>query len=219
MDKLDLKGEKREKSTKGYINTLRKSGKIPAICYGKSDNVLVSVVTKEFEKIFLKSGSHIIIDLEIASDTKRRVLVRDYQISPIQKEITHIDFYEVNEDKPVIAKVPIKLNGLSDGVRKGGILEHTMHTLTIECLPKDIPHHIDVDVSELNVGDTVRVDTIDIAKEIKLLSRPNQAVASVTESRTTKMDSMDLAAAAAAAGETPDAAADADADAEKKESD
>ncbi|GMT49913.1 MAG: 50S ribosomal protein L25 [bacterium] len=186
MEELKLKAEKREMSTKGFVHGLRRQGKIPAICYGK-DNINITVDGRDFEKVFLKAGLHILIDLSISKDKSRAVLIKSYQIEPIKKNITHIDFLEVDKDKPVKAKVPIRLVGQAVGAKTGGVLEHKLHKLAIKTLAKFIPETVEVDVTKLEVGDSLYVENLSLDKNIKILAKPRQAVVAVATSRTTKM--------------------------------
>ncbi len=190
MEELKLKAEKREMSTKGFVNGLRREGKIPAICYGK-DNINIIVDGRDFEKVLLKAGLHILIDLTISKDKSRSVLIKSYQIAPIQKNITHIDFLEVNKDRPVKAQVPIKLVGQAVGAKTGGVLEHKLHKLAIKALAKFIPEMVEVDVTKLEVGDSVYVENLSLDKNIKILAKPRQAIVAVAASRTTKMADQD----------------------------
>ncbi len=190
MEELKLKADKREKSTKGFLHQLRREGKIPAICYGK-DNINVTVDRRDFEKVLLKAGQHIIIDLSISKDKGRSVLVKSYQIAPIQKTITHIDFLEVIKDKPIKAQVPIKLVGQAVGSKLGGVLEHKLHKLSIKALAKSIPESVEVDVTKLNVGDSLYVENLSLDKKIIILAKPRQAIVAVAASRTTKMAEQD----------------------------
>ncbi|MDH5681252.1 MAG: 50S ribosomal protein L25 [Spirochaetota bacterium] len=188
MSELVLKSEKREKSSKGQLGEIRRNGRVPATCYSISEQISVSVALNEFEKVFQQSGEHILIDLDIAKDKKRKVLVKGYQISPVKKEIIHVDFFEVSKDREVRAKVPIKLKGLSAGVKRGGVLEHKLQKLTIRALPDAIPAEYVVDVTAMEVGDSVYAENMEIAKNVKMITKPRQAIVTVSASRTTKME-------------------------------
>lgn len=188
MNNIKLKVQKREKLTQGYLNQLRKQNLIPAICYGKEKNINLSVDKREFEKVFKQTGEHILIDLDISNNKIRKVLVKAYQISPIQKEITHIDFFEVTDDKLLQTKIPIRLTGTAQGIKVGGILEHILPKLNIKTLPKFIPQKIEIDVTHLDVGDSIYVNTIELDKNIKILASSKQTIAAVVASRTTKLE-------------------------------
>lgn len=183
---IELKAKKREKSTKGFVKELRRKGQIPAICYGK-ENVSVSVDSIELNKILTTVRQHIIFDLDIEGDKKRSVLLKAFDINPIYKNITHIDFLEVSKDRSVIAKVPLVLTGQSIGAKRGGVLEHKLQKLTIKCLPESIPAEIKVDVTNLEVGDSTYVQDLKLDEKIKVLAKPKQGVAAVAASRTTRM--------------------------------
>lgn len=183
---IELKAKKREKTTKGFVNDLRKNGQIPAICYGK-ENVSVSVDSAELNKIISTVRQHIIFGLDIEGDKKRNVLIKAFDINPVYKNITHIDFLEVSDDRNVIAKIPLVLTGQSIGAKRGGVLEHKLHKLAIKCLPDAIPSEIKVDVTNLDVGDSTYVQDLTLDDKILVLAKPKQAVAAIAASRTTRM--------------------------------
>ncbi len=187
MSNLSLQGEMREINTKGYLKQIRKSGKVPAICYGADKNVNVTVDRITFEKVYHESGDHLVINLDIAGDKKRQVLVKSYEIAPLLKEIIHVDFLEISDNKIVKTNIPIKLTGVSKGAKLGGVLEHKLHKLSIRSLPKNIPSTVEVDVTEMNVGDAIYVESLKLADSVTILNKPKQAVASVAASRTTKL--------------------------------
>ncbi len=190
METIKLKAEKREIGTKGFLNKLRKNGRIPGVCYSKNQNLLLSVDAVTFEKILDKTAKHITIDLNIENNNKK-VLVKDYAIDPILKHIIHVDFFEVNNDKQVKVKIPIILSGLAKGIKKGGVLEHTLHAVSIECFPNDIPDSIVVDITNLDVGDSVRIESLTLDSNIRVLTSKKQTLVSVMASRTTKTEDED----------------------------
>ena len=187
MEKITLKAKKREKSTKGYVNQLRRDGQIPAICYNHKNNVALELNRIEFEKAILRAGGNITIELDIEGDKTRQVLLKDYQTGALQKEIVHADFFEITKTRPLKTSVPIKLTGNPKGIKKGGVLEHVLHKLVIESLPADIPATIEINVSDLDVGDSIKVDTLDLGKKVKVITSQRQAIVSVATSRATRL--------------------------------
>jgi large subunit ribosomal protein L25 len=157
-----LQAEKRETRGKNEARRLRAAGRIPAVVYGveKGKAVEISVDPKILSRILhSESGVNTLIALQGlggAGDT--RVLVKEYQLDPIQHKMLHADFYQVAMDKTLTVTVPIELKGEARGVKQqGGIVDFVNREIEIECLPGDIPEHIDVDISELMLNQGIRL--------------------------------------------------------------
>ncbi len=155
-----LQAEKRETRGKNEARRLRAQGRIPAVMYGveKGKAVEISVDPKALLRILhSESGVNTLIGLNLdGGDT--RVLVKEYQLDPIDHKLLHADFYQVAMDKTLTVTVPIVLRGEAKGVKQqGGIVDFVNREIEIECLPADIPEHIDVDVSELLMHEGIRV--------------------------------------------------------------
>jgi large subunit ribosomal protein L25 len=166
---------KREKT--GSLNALRKQGQIPAILYGKGlDPVKLAVDYSEAQKHVHSNG---FVDLNVAGKT-HRVMVRDIQKDPIQSSILHIDFLKVEMNEPLHVEVPVHLTGEAAGVKSGGILEQHLRLVEVKALPSDIPESIDVDVSHLQVGDSLLLKDIKMPDGVELLHfEPETTVATV----------------------------------------
>jgi large subunit ribosomal protein L25 len=146
---------------------LRREGLVPAICYGpKTDPVPLTLDPKELANT-IQMGENVLIDLMIQDGKKagqRVVVVRDLQIDPIKDQYIHADLFEVVMDEEITVEVPVVLVGRPEGVKMGGVLEQITREITVECLPADIPQNIEVDVSSLNIGDTLHIGDIELEK-------------------------------------------------------
>ncbi len=169
----------RESTGKGVARKLRNKGFIPAVLYGHKGTKKLSLRMLDFENLFLLIGEHSIITLNIGGKEKAEVIVKDYQLDPVKKNIIHVDFYEIEKGKKLRTEIPIKVEGTSKGVKKGGILEVFLRDLEIECLPKDIPDSIAVDITELEVGDSIHVRDIQVDEKVHLHSNPEQVVLTI----------------------------------------
>jgi large subunit ribosomal protein L25 len=160
---------------------LRQKGLIPAICYGpKTDPVPLTLDTKELMKT-VHMGDNVLIDLMIQDGKKagqKVVVVRDLQIDPIRDQYIHVDLFEVVMDEEISVEVPIVLVGKPEGVKVGGVLEQITRDVTVECLPADIPQSIDVDVSHLDIGDTIHIADIELGR-VKVLVDPTTTIVTV----------------------------------------
>jgi len=178
-----LKVRKREKTGKEVAKKLRKQGFIPAILYGKGiEPTPLTIKFSDFEKIYKKhKGEAVIYTLEFenGASTKVQAILKDLQRHPVTDLVIHVDFQAIEEDKPIEVKVPLEFVGKPVGVTKGGILEIMLHEITIECLPKDIPDKIVVDLSGLDVGDSLHVADLKAPEGVKITEDPKETVATV----------------------------------------
>jgi large subunit ribosomal protein L25 len=156
-----LEAEARDTFGKNEARRTRREGKVPAVLYGGDGGSAtpIAVAPKALLKILHSdAGQNTLIALKLPGAADTRVLVKDFQLDPITHEVLHADFYRVAMDKLLQVTIPIVVTGEPKGVKQqGGILEHIRREIQIECLPADIPEHIDVDVSELMLHQGVRV--------------------------------------------------------------
>lgn len=179
MEKKTLAGFERNTFKKGPAGRLRKEGKIPCVIYGHNKPVHIAIGVKEFDTKFHIISENILITINV-EDKEYEVLVKDFQEDMLKGQITHIDFFEVEHGKVLKTRIPVILIGTSIGVKEGGLLEHRLHEIDIECLPKDIPEKIEVDITELQVGDSVHVSDLTVPEAVKILNFLEQSVVSVT---------------------------------------
>ncbi|MET3700062.1 large subunit ribosomal protein L25 [Bacillus oleivorans] len=157
MATYTLEAEKREKSRHSVLTGLRQEGKIPAVVYGrKSESMPISVREKDFLKTIREAGRNGIISLNI-NGNKTDVILTDYQHDFLKNEIIHADFFSVDMSSDIEVEVQVVLVGEAAGVKDGGVLQQATHELSIKAKPKDIPSAIEVDITSLQVGDTVTV--------------------------------------------------------------
>lgn len=194
---LDIK--LREKTGKEAAKKLRQMGYIPAIIYGRKGNRAVAVKAREFEKLFDKIGEHSIINLKIDQVGNSEVIIKDFQLDPVRRNIVHIDFLEFERDKLLRTEIPIKILGTSKGVKKGGILETFVRDLEIECLPRNIPDFIPINIDSLDIGDSIHVRDIKTAEEIRIVDNPDQVVITIGTPTKVEVPVVEVAAAPAEA--------------------
>ncbi len=183
MERPVLKAEIRNEVGKGNARKLRAKGLAPAIFYGPRTEAIPLVIDpKELAKTLqTEAGENVLIDLDIRKgdqSDRRVVMVKDIQIHSLQRVTLHTDFYEVALDEMVTVEIPIHLIGKPEGIKMGGILEQIRRVIEIQCLPRDIPKSIDIDVSSLKIGDSIHVQDIKVEKA-KILSETNFTIATV----------------------------------------
>tara|TARA_B100001142_G_scaffold325712_1_gene379806 strand:- start:2199 stop:2861 length:663 start_codon:yes stop_codon:yes gene_type:complete len=180
MQDYKIEVQKRELSSKkSFVKGLRHNGDIPGIYYSHdSKESIPFIVTQKVLREALKSDSQV-YKINVGSKT-RDVIIKSIQYHPITEKIVHIDLYGVDMDTKVVVKVPIIIVGQSVGVREeGGVLNQSMTEVEIECLPKDIPQSIEADISDLAIGDTLRLENIKISDSLELVGDLEMLIASV----------------------------------------
>ena len=182
METGELNCEKRAVKPKSVINGLRRDGRIPAVLYGPgSEPTPISVSGLEL-KTRLSAASHTrIVRLKSgASDLDgRHVIFKEVQRAPVSGDVLHADLYEVDLKRAIQVEVPLHFSGRAKGVADGGILQPLVRSMTVECLPLEIPEMIDVDVTELGVHDVIHVSDVKVAGNVKLIFDSDYAVVSV----------------------------------------
>jgi large subunit ribosomal protein L25 len=154
------------------VNKIKAQGLVPAVVYGGKDKpVSLSINAREISTILAHATSeHFLVDLEIndgGTTTSRLALVQEVQHHPIKGDVLHVDFHAVKADEKLHAKIPVETTGEAAGVKNfGGILEISLHEIEVECLPKDLPEVITLDVSALGVGDAIHVQDIQFSEGV-----------------------------------------------------
>lgn len=186
-----LTATKREGSGKGAARKLRRSGRVPAVLYGKDmDPVHLSVDAKEVEHLFhVISVENTVLDLRIDGQKgSHQILVREIQSEPDRPQTpVHIDFLRIQKDVKVDVEIPVNLVGVPVGVRMhGGVLEQIVHELPVRCLPSLIPESIDVDVSGLDLDDSIHVSDMHVVEGVEVTIDPTRTVCLVAAPRVEK---------------------------------
>ncbi len=178
MEITKVSAEKRQQLGKGEVKRLRKEGFVPGILYGNNvANLNLTFSEKELRKIALGSGQ--IIKVAVVGEGEHNVLIRDYQKHPITKEVIHLDLFEVSMTEKLTTVTAIVISGEAKGVGQGGILQLGAREVDIECLPVDIPESIVVDISGLDLGETVKVGDLAVPSGVTILSDPEQIIVSI----------------------------------------
>src|SRR5438309_5013967 len=163
---VKLRVEPRTSVGRSAVRKLKARGVIPAIIYGGKDKPQpLQVSARDINAMMSHaSGENVLVELEIAGEkSNRTALVQEVQHSPVSGDILHIDFHAISMDETIQAEVPLEPTGIPNGVKNfGGLLEQSLRALTIECLPRDLPDRITVDVSQLNIGDSIHVRDIQL---------------------------------------------------------
>jgi large subunit ribosomal protein L25 len=163
---------------------LRKRGLIPGVLYGRGKPVAISVAEPELRRALTgAAGLHSILDVEIdgVGETHASIL-KEYQLDKVRGRVTHIDLQEVRLDRAITASVTVQLAGgdAAPGVKEGGVLSQPLREVNVEALPLEVPEHLELDVSHMGIGDTLRISDVHVPEGVKLLDDPETVIATVT---------------------------------------
>jgi large subunit ribosomal protein L25 len=164
---------------------LRRQGLIPGILYGRRSPVAVSIRARDLRAaLTTRGGLNAVLDVVVEDGETHSSVLKEYQQDKIRGHITHVDLQEVRLDQPIRATVPVTLHGEPAGVKEGGVLTQVTSEVTVEALPMEVPEHLEADISEMQIGDTLRLSAVNLPDGVTLLDDPEAIVlASVTQPR------------------------------------
>lgn len=177
---VKLNAQKREDLTKSVTREIRKSGRIPAVVYGKDkESRTISVDSVDLVKTVRDEGRNAIISLQVEGGNAVDVMLHDYQIDPLKDDVLHADFYIVNMAEEMDVDVSVRLEGESKGEKEGGVLQQPFYEILVRAKPKDIPEEIVVDVSDLDVNDSLSISDLKVTGNYEFMVEPDTTIASV----------------------------------------
>ncbi len=183
MEIFDLKTTQRNTFGKGSARALRRQGLIPAVLYGpKRESVPLTISPFDLDKIYKAGGTEqVILNLKIENGGIQDAIavVKEVQASPVTGQYLHIDFYEISLNEEIVVNVPVEVTGRSKGVERGGFLQVVRHQLEISCLPIDMPDKIEVDVTSLDIGDSIHIGDFDMGDKVRVLADTGLTVVTV----------------------------------------
>ena len=192
---------------------VRQGGGLPGVIYGNGNPQIIEIEAKQFGKAVKSTeAKNFLVELDIEGK-KSIALVQDIQRNPLTNLFIHVDFKRLTKDSVVTAQVPMRPVGTAEGVKQGGVLQTSMHTITLKGRPADIPESLEPDISDLDVGQSIYLEDIDLPKGVVAIASPKALVVAVATSRMQMMAEAEAAAAEAAAAEG--AAAEGEAPAEE----
>ena len=224
MSKVVISARNRANKGSAEARKIRKSGRIPAVLYGrKGSSVAIDLDARDFVNSIKGISESTIVNVDVNGNI-HEAFVKATQRNITDGSILHVDFYEIEGDALLRARVSLRIQGNPIGVREGGILETPLHDIEVECLPKDLPERLDVDVSELKANQAIHVRDLVLGGGVKLISNPDQVVALVKFAKAEAAPAAEEAvaaegaegAAAPAAGAAAAPAADKKGDKEKE---
>lgn len=183
MKSIAISGSPRENVGKRDAKELRYEGKVPAVLYGGKNQIHFSVSASDLKSlVYTPDVSFVALDV---AGVKAQAIIQDVHFHPLTDQPLHVDFLELDEKKPVVMLIPVKLTGTSPGVKIGGKLVQKLRKLRVKALPKDMPQHVEVSISKLEVGKSVSVGSLNF-DSFKITNNPEDTIVSVTMSRALK---------------------------------
>ncbi|MBC7341995.1 MAG: 50S ribosomal protein L25/general stress protein Ctc [Clostridia bacterium] len=190
---LELEAEERQITGKGPAGRLRRQGYVPGVLYGKEVGSLpIKVKARELEGMLGRAGETTLIKVKVvpgeaeakkAKPKEYTALIREIQRHPTKGVLSHVDLLQVSLREKIVVEVPVRLIGEPAGVKEGGILQHGLREVEIECLPADLPEHLEIDISALGIGDKVTVADLSAPDGVKILSDADSVLATVVAPR------------------------------------
>lgn len=197
MEKVILTANLRKNITKSSRSDLRRNGRIPGVYYSKHGNPIpIDVNEKAINPLVYTTETHL-ISLQLNANEEYDCVIKDIQFDPITDKVIHIDLLGLTSGETFQLEVPIQFHGNPVGVKEGGVLQTLLHKLDIECLPKDIPQHIDINIQDLKLGDSIHVKDL-IIENVEILNPADTVIAAVTHPKA----EVEVAAEAAVEGPT-----------------
>lgn len=184
MELIELKANIRATVGNGPARRLRQAGQIPAVLYGpKTESVLLSVNKSDLD-MALKQGrsGQIMLNLVVQDNGEaytRPAMIKELQLHPVSRNYLHIDFYEIDLNRKITLGIPVVTVGSSVGVERGGVLQIIRRELEVECLPFEVPESIEIDITDLDMGDAIHLKDISLDGDVELLGEPNLTVVTV----------------------------------------
>jgi large subunit ribosomal protein L25 len=156
---------------------LRRRGLIPGVLYGSEAPVAITIPERDLRAaLTTRGGFNAVLDVVVEGGRTHSSVLKEFQTHRVRGQITHVDLQEVRLDQPIHATVPLTLHGEAAGVKEGGVLSQVTNELNVEALPMEVPEHLEIDVSEMLLGDTLRLSALTVPEGVKLLDDPEETV-------------------------------------------
>ncbi|QQS36747.1 MAG: 50S ribosomal protein L25 [Ignavibacteriales bacterium] len=185
MEKIVLKANQRTEINKASRSSLRKNGRVPGIFYSKHNKPIAIDFSEKSIKPLVFTSSTNLIALDVDGTGEFDCVIKDVQFDPVTERIVHVDLLGLTTDETFELEVPILYIGSPIGIKEGGVLQQVLHKLHIECLPKDIPQHLDINIENLKLGESIHISDLNF-ENIKILNQEEAVVVAVTHPKVEK---------------------------------
>lgn len=185
MEKVELKAKKRKEFSKSYLTKLRNSGLVPGVFYLKTtDPISIEVPENSINSLVFTSETHL-IDLKLDDGSEFECILKDTQFDPVTDKVIHFDLLGIISGEKIKLEVPLQFIGSPVGVREGGLLNELMHKVEVECLPRNIPEHITVDIANLKIGESINVRDLPV-ENFEILNAPDTVIINISSPKGAK---------------------------------
>jgi large subunit ribosomal protein L25 len=203
---------------------LRRSGLIPGVLYGREEPVAITIPERDLRAaLTTRGGLNAVLDVVVDGGKTHSSVLKEFQTHKVRGHITHVDLQEVRLDQPIHATVPLTLHGEAAGVKEGGVLSQVTNELNVEALPMEVPEHLEIDVSAMHIGDSLRLSALTVPDGVRLLDDLEETVLA-TVTQPTRVEEPEAEEAeegeeveGEAEGEAPEAEGEAPAEGESEE--
>jgi len=179
MEKTKLKASERKDFTKSTIKRFRKDGMIPGVFYSKNNTPIhINVVDRTINPLVFTAKTHL-ISLELEGHEEYECIIKDVQFDPVTDRVIHFDLLGLTKGEKIVLEIPVQLIGTPVGVKEGGVIQHVMHKIEVECLPRNIPEHITIDVTGLKLGDSIHIGDLNY-EDIEFIDSKESLIVQVT---------------------------------------
>lgn len=182
MAEVNITAEPRSVSTKGAVNQLRRDGFVPGVLYSHEMEPVVFTIPELALKPIVYTTEMNLVNIKVGKDKEIKSILKEVQFDPVSDRIIHVDFQAITVGQLIQIKVPINLVGQAIGIKNGGTLSFNLHKVEVECLPKNIPNHLEVDISDLDIGDSILIGELSF-ENITILNPADASVVAVTAAR------------------------------------
>jgi large subunit ribosomal protein L25 len=204
MNTKVLKAEPRTSTGKNNCNRLRCDGFIPAVVYSHGKSEAIKIQEKDFSSLFKGHISEsVIFDLQIDGEEELMAFVKDFQRDPVTSKILHLDLFRVTKGEKIKTHVPIELVGVPAGLKVGGVLKQVEREIFIQCIPRNLPEKITIDISALMPGESIHVGDIKHGEELEILTSSNNVVVAVEKKKAETEEAVSTESAVAVAEADP----------------
>jgi large subunit ribosomal protein L25 len=182
METTLLEANQRTVIKKSERKKLRRSGRIPGVLYSKHiQPISIDVAENTLNPLVFTAKAHL-ISLKLTGQEEQECIIKNVQFDPVTDKVIHFDLIGLTKGEKLEIDVPVQLKGSAPGIKEGGVLQFSLHKLRVECFPKDIPEHLEVDISNLNIGDAIHVSDLSF-ENVELLNPKNAIVVSVVHAK------------------------------------
>ena len=204
MEVVAIKGDLRDPARKKGAKAVRREGKVPCVLYGASDNMHFATMPLNLRPV-IYTPEFKIVELDI-DGAKTRCILKDVQFHPVTDEVVHVDFLELTDGKPVKVEIPVCFTGIAPGLKAGGAMIQKLRRVALKTIPEKLMNELELDISHLQLGQSVRVSDVNVEEGVEVLNNPNIPIASIEVPRLLKSLEAEEAEAAEAEAEAAAAA-------------